>query len=98
MGKFRLYCWHCGTKLPEFFRGKLSFRETCDKCGSALHCCQNCKYYQPGRSNNCAIPRTEFVSDRQLNNFCDEFAIQNLLPTSSPNQQSKNKFEDLFNP
>jgi hypothetical protein len=91
-----LYCWQCGTKLEDPLRGKLSFRETCDKCNVALHCCRNCKYYKPGLANDCAVPNTEFVSDRQINNFCEEFTLSGIAP-SSPNTPSRKKFDDLFN-
>ncbi len=87
-------CWKCGSLLPETDR-KISFRAFCDQCGFALHCCVNCKNYAPGRPNDCAIPGTEFVSDRMANNFCEEFELLGK-PPSTPPKNLKNKFEDLF--
>lgn len=65
-------CWKCGTE-QETSDGKVSFRAVCDRCNFGLHSCCNCRFYQPGRANDCLIPGTEFVSDREANNFCDEF-------------------------
>lgn len=84
-------CWKCGVLLE--MERRVSFRATCDQCGSALHCCINCKFYSPGRSNDCAIPGTEYVADRSVNNFCEEFTLGNSI--SEPNQDKK-KFDDLF--
>lgn len=88
-------CWSCGKQLSEPSFGKLSFRATCDHCGAALHCCQNCKYYKPGAPNDCAVPGTEFVSDRQAINFCEEFSLLGIAP-SPKNENAKKKFDDLF--
>ncbi|CUI16322.1 conserved hypothetical protein [Candidatus Protochlamydia naegleriophila] len=91
-----MYCWHCGFSTPDPFQGKVSFRETCDKCGSALHCCQNCKYYKPRLANDCAVPGTDSVSDRQANNFCEEFSLLGKPPVPSNHEAAKKRFEDLF--
>jgi hypothetical protein len=88
-------CWNCGAPLPEFSWGKVSFRERCEKCDAALHCCQNCKFYKPGMHNDCAVPGTDFVSDRKASNFCEEFALLGKGP-SPKNDSAKKKFENLF--
>ena len=67
-------CWKCGGDLglPE---GPLSFRATCDHCGSWVHCCLGCQNYAPGKPNDCAIPGTDFIVDREAANLCDEFKM-----------------------
>lgn len=67
-------CWHCGKglELPE---GPLSFSATCEHCDAWLHCCLNCHYYQPGLPNDCKIPNTDQIADREKKNFCDEFRM-----------------------
>lgn len=87
-------CWKCGTLLPISGR-KISFRDVCENCGISLHCCHNCTYYKPGRANDCAIPGTEHVADRAVNNFCEDFASLNVH-TSKPVREDKQKFNDLF--
>lgn len=87
-------CWNCQELLTQTER-KISFRALCEKCGSALHCCKNCKYYAPGRPNDCAVPGTDYISDRSANNFCEEFSPLDQSPKTYPSQDKK-KFDDLF--
>jgi hypothetical protein len=68
-------CWNCGAALPEFEWGKVSFRAYCEKCNADLHCCKNCVNYCPGKPNDCLIPLTEYVADREKNNHCDSFKL-----------------------
>ena len=72
-------CWRCGEEVdaPE---GRLSFRAVCDHCGVWLHCCRNCRHYRPGLPNDCAIPDTEYIADREASNFCEDFAALGAGP------------------
>ncbi|HSX03582.1 MAG TPA: hypothetical protein VLG76_02510 [Rhabdochlamydiaceae bacterium] len=88
-------CWSCGTELPDPTWGKLSFRATCDRCNAALHCCKNCKYYQPGSPNDCRVPGTDWVRDRSATNLCEEFGLMDKVSSSKSNN-SKQRFDDLF--
>lgn len=81
-------CWKCNTDLPDPPLGKLSFRALCDHCLAWLHSCKNCKNYQPGLPNNCRIPGTEFISDRESSNFCEEFDLLGQGTTAKTNLQS----------
>ncbi|WP_154017857.1 hypothetical protein [Candidatus Protochlamydia phocaeensis] len=90
-----MYCWHCGASLSDPLYGKLSFREVCDKCGSSLHCCRNCKNYRPGLPNDCAVPGTDYIADREANNFCEDFTLLGQ-PPAPPKQNAKRSFDDLF--
>jgi len=89
-------CWKCGATLDDPVNGKLSFRETCDRCHSWLHCCKNCQNYMPGKPNDCAIPGTEFIKDREAMNFCEEFKLLGSGPvkTSDPKDVFKRLFGD----
>lgn len=84
-------CWSCGVDIGV---GKLSFRASCESCQVDLHCCQNCKYYQVGLSNDCKVPGTEYVSDRVRNNFCEEFSPLGVFQDKK--KGSAKKFDDLF--
>jgi len=87
-------CWNCAAAVPETL-GKIAFRAECQKCSAALHSCSNCKYYKPGLPNDCSVPGTEWVRDRQKNNLCEDFS-----PLTAPAPQKmgdiKKRFEDLF--
>lgn len=91
----RSVCWKCGSSQEINVERKVSFRSSCDKCGAGLHCCRNCRYHQVNRVNECAIPGTEFVADREKNNFCEEFAPANCEGQLAKKGSGKN-FADLF--
>ncbi|PIS02852.1 MAG: hypothetical protein COT85_02130 [Chlamydiae bacterium CG10_big_fil_rev_8_21_14_0_10_42_34] len=87
-------CWKC-SKLISDTPVKIGFRALCPHCEIDLHTCTNCRYYSPGKPNDCLVPGTEFIRDREANNFCEEFKVQVAV---SPNQKKdvKNKFNSLF--
>lgn len=87
-------CWKCGNLLQHVDR-KIAFRAVCDRCDSYLHCCKNCNHYAPGRSNDCLIPGTDFIAEKEANNFCEDFEILVRLP-KSPLIIEKKSFDDLF--
>lgn len=87
-------CWHCGAELDLSSTQKISFRELCNACSAWLHCCRNCKNYQPGLSNDCKIPGTDFVADREAMNFCEEFELLGKGPDQKRNLKSR--FNSLF--
>ena len=87
-------CWTCGVQLEEPLYGKISFRAECDRCGAALHCCSNCKFYKPGLPNDCMVPGTEFIADRTAANLCEEFSVLGrFIPKKEVNKKG---FNDLF--
>lgn len=69
-----MLCWHC-QKPIEVTDSKISFRTICENCGSWQHACVNCQHYKVGFPNQCAIPETEFVNDREKFNFCEDFSL-----------------------
>lgn len=87
-------CWKCGIDLPNPPEGKLPFRATCDKCISWLHCCKNCRNYKPGLPNDCAVPGTEYIADREASNFCEEFQLLGAPPakTKDPKDVARKLF------
>ncbi len=86
-------CWKCARVVSEG-PVKVGFRDVCPHCGIDLHTCTNCHYYAPGKPNDCAVPGTDFVRDREAANFCEEFKPRRgASPTQKP---AKGKFNDLF--
>lgn len=78
------------TEVP----AKIAFRAICPHCGIDLHTCTNCRYYAPGKPNDCAVPGTEFVRDREAANFCEEFKVK-IDGTPRPGRDQQ-KFKSLF--
>lgn len=89
-------CWSCGANLNDPTWGKVSFREHCEKCGAALHCCRNCVFYKPGLPNDCAVPETEYIADRTAMNFCEEFKLlgKGVVESGDPGRAAKRLFGD----
>ncbi len=85
-------CWKC-HKLVSDSPIKLGFRATCPHCERDLHVCMGCRYYAPGKPNDCAVPLTEPIRDREAMNFCEEFAPQIERPTPS---KTTKPFNTLF--
>lgn len=69
-------CWHCSATLPDPEFGKITFRAECSECGAALHTCRNCKYYHPGKPNDCEVRGTDFIPDRTKANLCEDFKLR----------------------
>jgi hypothetical protein len=86
-------CWKCGANLPEATE-KMSFRAVCEKCHASLHCCCNCVYHKIGAPNECAIPGTSPIIDREGGNFCEEFKAKGSGPvkTGDPNEAARRLF------
>lgn len=86
-----LNCWKCGSEVEA-----VGFQSVCDKCHSWLHCCKNCKHYRPGSPNDCSIPGTDPISDREARNFCDEFSPlgKQLKQTADPKEAARRLFKD----
>lgn len=84
-----MFCWKC-LKKYDLEGKKLGFREVCPSCGFDLHVCKNCKYFSPGKPNDCLIYGTEHVSDRERFNFCEDFS-----PIEKPPEEKKKKKDIL---
>jgi len=85
-------CWKCQAVLDET---TIKFRTICDKCQFYQHACVNCKHYFPGKPNDCAIPGTDPVRDRESFNFCESFTYKG--PSSGSNyDDALDKAKKLF--
>jgi hypothetical protein len=92
----KMKCWKCGFETADPPLGKLSFRALCDQCSAWLHCCKNCKNYKPGLPNDCMVPGTEYIPDREACNFCEDFQLLGIGPKqfSDPKKASKKLFKN----
>lgn len=87
-------CWHCGNKL----QGADYAREgECPSCRKPTHVCKNCRFYAPGRANDCFEPVAERVADKQRSNFCDYFEPDDdTLETKADQEALRAAADDLF--
>lgn len=90
-----MLCWKCHKSL-ESFKGRLPFRASCIHCHAWLHVCINCKHYKRGLPNDCAVPDSEQVGDREKYNFCEDFSINSHIRTqiSDLSKAAKKLFGD----
>jgi len=90
-------CHRCGKELNGADRVERS--ATCPHCGSYLHCCLNCSFYDPHAHNQCREPQSEYVSDREKANFCDFFTFRGSKPDGKRQEEvtkTRKAWEELF--
>ena len=90
-------CHRCGKKVDAV--DKISRTATCPHCGSYLHSCLNCAFYDRNAHNQCREPQSEYVSDREKANFCDFFTFAESKPSTKSEEQvveARKAWEELF--
>ena len=89
-------CWNCGIALGPQDYG----RETnCVGCGKPTRVCRNCRWYAPGRSNECVEPMAERVLEKERANYCEFFEPTTEtggLDGGSSDEKLRKAAEDLF--
>ena len=68
-----LLCWNCGASLDDVPR-PISRHATCAKCFEVLHCCRMCRWFAPGRPQDCDHDRAEPPVEKASANFCEFFS------------------------
>jgi len=73
------FCYKCRNELDLIITVgvKVARLDTCPHCGSNLHCCKNCRFYDPDVHNECLETTADFIRDREGPNFCSHFEIKN---------------------
>jgi hypothetical protein len=88
-------CHKCGE--PHTNLNRVSFEKICPKCQAYLHCCFNCRLYDPNASNRCKSSTTEWVPDREKYNYCEEFDfVETKEEPKTSKEEVKTKFDKLF--
>lgn len=67
-------CHACGEAWTD--KTSPGFRETCLRCGAALHCCRNCRFFDANAAEWCREPmarRECKPNDPEESNRCDFF-------------------------
>ncbi len=67
-----MQCFRCGETHDLASGERVGFRDAC-ACGTDLHVCRNCHFYDASAYNQCREPNAERVSDRERANRCDYF-------------------------
>lgn len=67
-------CVFCKAEIQ--VEDRVGRRDVCPNCGRDLHCCKQCKFYDPHAYNECREVSAERVVDKERANFCEYFVIK----------------------
>jgi len=92
-------CYFCNGELD--IKEKVMRKDTCPHCGRDLHCCLQCRFYDPSYHNDCREPQAEMVRDRQKANMCDFFQFSGAESTAKnveeeSREKAKKELDRLF--
>jgi hypothetical protein len=82
-------CWKCGGMQKEVLL-PLSRTEECQHCGTDLHVCRMCRFYDTSVSNACREPVADFVLNKIRSNFCGYLELLTDAGTGVGVQSSAN--------
>ena len=94
----QLVCWKCGESIASLPM-PLARQAQCASCGTQLHVCRQCRFYDRSLSNQCKEPVAEYVQEKTKANFCGYFQIKpNAFQQqdSSAAEDAKTQLESLF--
>ena len=66
-------CQFCGGPLNP--RKPVPRQEECPSCKRDVHCCRQCRHYDPALNNSCRETQADWVADKDRRNFCDYFEV-----------------------
>jgi len=81
-------CHACGAIWEE--KHEPGVRDLCLRCGADMHCCLNCRIYDPRKSRRCASMTADPPSDKEAANSCDEFQLADR-PSGEPSPADRKK-------
>ena len=88
-------CHHCHKEIP--WDTRILRTETCPWCASDLHVCLNCKFHDVSRHNECLVPNTDRVKERDRANYCNDFVFRDGEPEDDRAQiDAKANLANLF--
>ena len=97
-------CSNCSA-IVETMGGTVQFTDQCKKCGTDLHSCKNCRYFDPGARFECQKPIETRVVKKADRNMCMQFAVKVSVEKQQPKEAEGKKetissgrkaFENLF--
>jgi hypothetical protein len=88
-------CHRCGRDIGAVER--VGRRDACLGCGADLHCCRNCRFYDPHLHNQCCEPQAERQVDKECGNFCDYFSYREAA-AAAPARSTRAALDELFAP
>ena len=88
-------CAFCNREIE--FEGRVSRADICPHCGRDLHCCLQCKFYDPGSYNECKEVSAERAVDKERANICECFVLNGTKESKFGRKaMAKQALEALF--
>ncbi len=88
-------CFTCGKELS--LGREIGRRDECPSCHADLHCCRNCRFYDPSAPKQCREPQADLVREKEKANFCDFFVFADRAPSAGDEaKKAKSALDDLF--
>ena len=88
-----MVCHNCGREIKLI--GKIARADECPHCSADMHCCKNCRLFDPGKNNQCNEPQADYVKDKAKANFCDYFEANTRVPLTSRGGAQKVQRDDV---
>jgi hypothetical protein len=88
-------CARCGTEVTPPF----GLESRCSKCGSDLHACAQCVYFDPGARFQCMQPVPERVAPKDARNACTLWEPRTTVERQTHSvsvSSARSAFDDLF--
>ncbi len=100
--KFHLItrCSNCGAEIQVM--DQIQVTDKCKFCGTDLHTCRNCIYFDPSARNECTKPVETRIVNKGANNLCPFFSPKVLIekqgsgPAPKAVDSHRQAFFDLF--
>jgi len=76
---------------------RIGVRDDCEHCGSSLHCCLQCQFYDRSAYHECK-ERVQFrVEHKDRPNYCEFFAFgRDAKEELASKEKIKNQLDELF--
>lgn len=92
-------CSICGQEVN--FVDIISVNDKCKNCGSFLHSCKNCVFFDPSQPRECMKKIENRIADKNDKNNCKDFTPRVLVEkkitkTMSKSEKARKAFDDLF--
>jgi hypothetical protein len=93
-------CWSCKKPLSLTAGTKIAFRADCEFCGTDLHCCRSCSFFDENAYNQCREPQAERITDKLRANYCEYHLYLGVSGPQTGADAAKEtalkKLDDLF--